>query len=177
MRCVSLQRRAASLTVTSMSVSHVIVSAFWCQGCSLAAKLSPIKTIGKNATEHYVRGLDSCGAETAHPSLSTPLGEIKPHCFHIHASAHKHSDTRLAIYAHRCAVNYKATIKILQRHVPTQAVTLKGWEMSGALSASTQIEMYSSHCAVYVHIYFTKRHLKHFLQTNIAAVCVGGRGW
>lgn len=124
-----------------------------------------------------MRGLDSCGAETAHPSLSASLGEIKPHCFHIHASAHKHSDTRLVIYAHRCAVNYKVTIKILQTHVHTQAVTQKGWEINEALSAGTQIEMYTPHCAVYVHIYFTKRHLKHFLQTNIAAVCVGGRGW
>lgn len=83
---------SAALTASAPAVTrtwfHVIVSSLWCQGCSLAAQLWPIKAIGKNATERYVWGLDSRAAETAHPSLSTPLRQIKPHRFHIHVSTH-----------------------------------------------------------------------------------------
>lgn len=90
---------SASLTASAPAVTrtwfHVIVSSLWCQGWALAAQLWPIKAIGKNATEHYAWGLDSRAAETAHPSLSTPLRQIKPHRFHIHVSTHGHTDTWL----------------------------------------------------------------------------------
>ena len=71
-------------TCRTLAWFHVRVSSFRCQGCSLAAWLQPVKVISKNAMEQRIWGLDSHAAETAHPSLSSPLGWIRPHRFHIH---------------------------------------------------------------------------------------------
>lgn len=127
----------------------------------MAAPLRPIKAISKNAIEYCVQGLDSCAAETAHPSLSTPLGWIKPHCFHIHVSTNKHTDTKLLIYAHTlqtCGqLHTKKPLNYTQTQTPThtQGVTDKyySWKIQAAISTGTYTNTYKVHAMLFTYKY------------------------